>query len=154
MHLPPPAQWRVERSRVHARLLAVISTVNALVIFAMYGRASFVAWCALLALSVTLSAYAAWRWKHACVGLLSWTGSHWTWLQMGQMPKPEVCELRWAMDFQAVVLVEMRLGSGEAPTHWIWLERGKASPGGWLAFRRALVPCLAANGFRFGGSLA
>ena len=154
MHLPPPAQWRVERSRVHARLLTVISTVNALVIFAMYGRASFGAWCALLALSVILSAYAAWRWKHASVGLLSWTGNHWAWLQVGQMPKPEVCELRWAMDFQAVVLVQMRLGGGLAPSRWIWLERGKASPGGWLAFRRALVPCLAANGFGFGGSIA
>jgi hypothetical protein len=132
----------------------VISTVNALVMVAVYGSVSFGAWCALLALSVILSAHAAWRWKHAYVGLLSWTGNHWAWLQVGQMPKPEVCELRWAMDFQAFVLVRMRLGSGGASTHWIWLERGKASPSGWLAFRRALVPCLVANGFGFGGSIA
>ena len=154
MHLPPPAQWRAGPSRVHAGLVVGGSTVNLLLICAMYGRASFGAWCALLALSVALSAYAAWRWTHACVGLLSWTGNHWTWLQVGQMPKPEVCELRWAMDFQAFVLVQMRLGGGEASTHWIWLERGKASLAGWLAFRRALVPCLAANGFGFGGSIA
>lgn len=144
MYLPPPAQWRSGRGRAHGLFVASLSLLNILVIFILYGRVSTIAWWLLLAFSAALSAHAAWRWWYGLAGLLRWTGEQWQWSQALRVPNPQACEIRWTLDFQSFVVIQMRLMVGAGPNHWMWLGRGSDSALAWLAMRRALV---AACGF-------
>lgn len=139
MHLPPPAQWNKRRGRAHGLAVVFLSVLNASLIFAAHGHVVEIAWWGVLAFSAAISAHAAWRWLRAPVGFLRWTGENWLWSQALGVPNPQACEIRWSLDFQTFVLVQMRLIGVAGPKSWIWLERGDESPLAWLAIRRALV---------------
>jgi hypothetical protein len=73
-------------------------------------------------------------WRNAPVGTLHWDGAHWHWADSADY---SVQNIRVTMDLQRWVLVRLeRAGAGAL---WLWLERGAASYGTWMALRRALV---------------
>ena len=139
MHLPPPAQWRLGRTRAHAALLMLAAATHFLLLFFVWGQVAPAAWWGLVALSSTLLLQAAWRWWTGPFGALRWTGREWHWLQAQVLLDLEICTLRWVLDLQTVALVHARPADGSGSGRWLWLERGAQSAEAWMALRRALL---------------
>jgi hypothetical protein len=139
MHLPPAAQWRLGRGRVHAVLLVLAAAIHLLLLVLLWGQVAPAAWWGLLALALALVLHAGWRWWNSPVGVLRWTGREWHWMPALEVPEAPVCALRWALDLQTVALVHARPEGGSGSSRWLWLERGAQSAAAWTALRRALL---------------
>jgi hypothetical protein len=143
MHLPPPAQWRLGRSKAHAAILALLALLQGFSLFLLWNSAEPAAWWGLLALALALSLHAGWRWWNSPAGTLRWTGSEWHVMQAQTM---QVCSLRWVFDGQAAVLVHSDCAVTLGSKRWFWLERGAQSGPGWTALRRAIFADAAQTG--------
>ncbi len=134
MHLPPAAQVRVGRSRSHFCFLLVWAAVYAAFLgtgFTSFARPSLAG----LALACALVwVHAVWRWWNSPVGLLAWTGREWVWQQAQDK---RCCSIRWRIDLQSVVLLELQTQGRES--RCLWVERGAQGAASWKALRRALV---------------
>jgi len=140
MYLPPSAQWRTGRSKAQAATLALCACANAVSLALLWDHAQRHAWYAMLATVVVLLGHAAARCLYAPVGLLHWTGQDWRWVhERKSSPSHSPCDLRWVLDFQTVVLVQLRPSADQKPSTWLWLERGVQGAAPWAALRRALV---------------
>jgi hypothetical protein len=135
MHLPPPAHWRLGRSKAHATALALLATLQVFSLLLLLGQMAPTAWWGLLALAFALLLHAVWSWWDSPSGQLRWTGRDWHWMQ-GQAV--QACNLRCVLDGQTFVLLRAAGENGAGPRRWLWLERGEQSGPAWAALRRAI----------------
>ena len=134
MHLPPAAQASLGRSRSQLCFLLAWTGVYAILLGAVYGAITPPAFAGLTLTSLVVLAHCTRRWWTSPVGLLAWTGRGWIWQQaQGQ----QSCSVRWCVDLQSFVLLELQMQQGQR--QWLWVERGAHSVASWRAFRRALV---------------
>ena len=136
MHRPPAVSYSVVRSRWHARTLAVLWLLGAVLIQWALWRYDYstIAIITMECACLVAGLWAVWAWRTAPQGLLRWDGDYWHWSGFAEAPARQVST---HFDFQAVVLVSV-LGPGRARV-WLWLDSASVTPARWLALRRALV---------------
>jgi hypothetical protein len=134
MHLPPAAQVRVGRSKSHFCFLVLWTAVYAGFLWTGFGSFAPSVLAGLALAFAVAWAYSAWRWWSGPAGLLAWTGRQWFW---HRAQDKQICSVRWRMDLQSVVLLELHVQG--RPSTCLWIERGALGAASWMAFRRALV---------------
>lgn len=135
MHRAPSVSFPVVRSHRHLRVLAMFLALSAGACVAVVSTdtSEDSRWALVLISMGTGAVFAGLQWMRAPQGVLRWDGGQWLWESAS---RTESCAVQQKFDFQKVIVVRIRRGSGESWYHWI---DEKAAPHRWPALRRALV---------------
>jgi toxin CptA len=132
MHNAPSVSYPVGRSRFAAALL-LAAWLLSLAAAGFWWLQAPDRWRlgAMLAALAAAGAFAAWSWRRAPSGTLSWDGEAWNW---SPVPDGRAGELEVGVDLQAWLLLRWKAGSA---SQWLWLARSSRAER-WDDLRRAV----------------
>lgn len=156
MHSAPSVEYPVGRSAFQARLEGGLALawlgMQAAWYHSLAGAALPAAWWFSGLLGLLLWLVLRWRARTVVEGRLCWEPAarrpagvpaqpdampgRWLWYSDAYRHGTELASLRWSLDLQQRVLLQLRNAAGLS--WWVWLERDSA-PADWPALREALV---------------
>jgi hypothetical protein len=156
MHSAPSVEYPAGRSAFQARLEGALALAWLGTQLAWHrsldGAALPGAWWFSALLGLLAWLMLRWRARTVAEGQLCWEPAarrpaaappqpaampgRWIWRSQAYRHGTELAELRWSLDLQRRVLLQLRNAAGIS--WWVWLERDSA-PADWQALREALV---------------
>ena len=134
MHNAPVVSVAVTRNRLEGRLWlgVVVLTLSGSLLWIQEAQAPDWRLGVFVGTVLLSLAWGLWVWRHAPQGDLAWDGQSWAWCTT-QGECLVVPRLR--LDFQSVMLLELRIGPRRSL--WLWLQQSPGNPR-WADLRRAL----------------